>query len=286
MMTLGGNIDKLRRLSDELHNHLLGRGTLLRSLEELEQKLESLTKLQASKESASFQKDSIRQRLADAENLDSSLRKQVEDIRQNPGIKEYLQVDAELRALRADLIRTGFSRLGRPLKKLLSISERGDYPVPVEVRESAKEYVRKPFGTFLKEEKGYPRLKAVMSVLAKAVSSGKLPLKQREAKKVTERTEQVVSSDSLSGIHEKSLESKRTYDRVLADGQTAALVQQLRELRQKGRSNRAIQEELRAELQRAINNENRIEEQIQALLKELRDFSRKLTGTDLQVQLA
>src|SRR3972149_8433372 len=44
MMTLGGNIDKVRRLEEELHNFLLGRGALLRSLEELNEKLDSLTK--------------------------------------------------------------------------------------------------------------------------------------------------------------------------------------------------------------------------------------------------
>src|SRR5208337_4230637 len=107
MMTLGGNIDKLRRLGDELHNFLIGRGSLLRSLEELDEKLDSLSKLQTSKESASQQRQALEEKLGETERVDKSLRDQVGEIRRNPKIKEYMQLDAELRALRGELIRTG-----------------------------------------------------------------------------------------------------------------------------------------------------------------------------------
>ena len=285
MMTLGGNIDKLRRLGDELHNFLIGRGSLLRSLEELNEKLDSLAKLQASRDSAAQQRRSLEEKLSETERTNNSLKSEVVEIRQNPKIKEYMKINAELKALRSELMRTGFSRLGRPFKKLVSISERGDYALPIEVRESAKEYTNKPFATFLSEESGYPRLKAVMSALSGAVSSGKLALKQREAKKVIERTDQVVSGNSLSKMHELSKERKRTYDEFLADKETAALVHQLRELRVKGLANRSVHNEIKADLQRAIGNERRFEEQIGSLLSEIESFSRKLSGADLKLEL-
>jgi hypothetical protein len=285
MMTLGGNIDKLRRLGDELHSFLIGRGALLHSLEGLDEKLDSLSKMQTLKESASKQREAFEEKLAETEITNKSLKDQVVEIRQNAKIKEFMQLDAELRALRGELIRTGFSRLGRPFKKLLSISERGDYPLPLEVREGAKEYTKKPFATFLAEETGYPRLKAVMTALSGAVKSGKLAIKQREAKKVVERTEQVVSGNSLSKIHETSRERKTTYDKLLAGQETASLVQRLRDLRQKGRANHTVHEELRAELQRSVGNERRLEEQIGSLLKEIEAFSRKLAGVDVRLDL-
>lgn len=286
MMTLGGNIDKLRRLGDELHNFLIGRGSLLRSLEELNEKLDSLTKLRASRDSVSHQRELLEEKLGEAERVHNSLKGQVEEIRRNPKIVEYMRIDAELRALRSELIRTGFSRLGRPLKKLISISERGDYPLPIEVRESAKEYTKKPFATFLSEESGYPQLKGVMSALSGAVSSGKLALKQREAKKVIERTDQVVSGNSLSKVHEVSRERKHTYGQFMSDKETAALVQQLRDLRVKGRANRTVHDELRADLQRAVENEKRFDQQISSLLTEIEAFARKLSGADLKLELS
>jgi hypothetical protein len=286
MMTLGGNIDKLRRLGDELHNFLVGRGTLLRSLEELDQKLDSLTKLRASEETASQQRESLEERLKETEGAHNSLRARVEQIRADPKIIEYMKIDSDLRNLRSELIQSGFSRLGRPLKKLISISERGDYPLPIEVRESTKEYVRKPFATFLSEESGYPRLKGVMSALSGAVVNGKLSLKQREAKKVIERTDQVVSGNSLSKVHELSRERKRTYDQFIADKETAALVEQLRNLRAEGRANRAAHDELQAELQRAAENESRLDEQVSSLLREIEKFSHKLSGADVKLELS
>jgi hypothetical protein len=286
MMTLGGDIDRLRRLGDELHNFLMGRGALLRSLEELDEKLSSLKKSQASKELATTQRHSIEEKLAETNRVGASLKAQFDEIRRNPKTVQFLEVDSELRKLRGELIRTGFSRLGRPMKKLISISERGDYPLPVDVRQSVKEYVRKPFATFLTDEDGYPRLKSVMSALSRAVSTGKLALKAREAKKVVERSEQVVSGNSLRRTHEDAREHKKAYDQFLADPETAGLVRQLKDLRKRGRENHALREEFKSELQRALDNEKHSDEQIHAILREIESFSRKVSGEDLRVQLS
>lgn len=286
MMTLGGNIDKLRRLSDELHNFLMGRGALIRSLEELDEKLSSLKKSQTFKQSASSQRHSIEEKIAETNRTGESLKSQFDGIRQNPRIMEFLEEDSQLRQLRAELIRTGFSRLGRPLKKLLSISERGDYPLPPEIRESAKEYARKPFATFLTEDDGYPRLKAVMSAMSRAVSTGKMALKGREAKKVIERTEQVVSGNSLEKLHAEAKERKKSYDKFLADPETAGLVRQLKSLRKKGKENHALREEYKSELQRAIGNEKRSEDQIITILHDIEVFSQKVSGEQIKLLLS
>jgi len=286
MMTLGGNIDKLRRLSDELHAFLMGRGTVLRSLEEIDGKLDSLTKLQAAKELAMSQRKAVEERIDDAERTDETLRAQLKTIRANPKMMRFLQYDSELRKLRGELLRTGFSRLGRPIKKLTSISERGDYPLPIEVREAAREYVIKPFATFLSEGDGYPRLKSLMQALSASVSSGKLALKQREAKKVIERSDQVVAENSLAQIHANAKKAKLTYDQCLSDPETEALVQQLREIRKKGKANKNSLDELRRELERAVANEHQAEEQINALVKEIQGLAKKLTGSEMMLQLA
>jgi hypothetical protein len=286
MMTLGGQIDKVRRLGEALHTYLVGRGTLLRSLEELNEKINSLSKLQLSKESASSQRLSLEQKIEETEQEEQRLRMSAQEIRDNPRMKEYIHVDSELRALRSELIGTGFSRLGRPLRKLISISERGDYPLPPDVREKAREYAKKPFTTFLKEDDGYPHLKAVLRALSNAVSSGKLALKQREAKKVVERTQQVVDGEFLIQLQSKSKNLKQSYDELVADPHAATLVQQLRDLRQKNRINHASQQELKNDLQRAARSEAKLEEQIALQLKSIEDFVKELAGTAPKLELS
>jgi len=285
MMTLGGNIDKLRRLSDELHNFLMGRGAILRSLEEIDGKLESLTKLQVAKDSATAQRKAEEERIAEAERTDQTLRAELKTVRTNPKVVRILEFDSELRRLRDELLRTGFSRLGRPIKKLISISERGEFPLPIEVRETAREYANKPFATFLSEANGYPRLKKLMQALSASVSSGKLSLKQREAKKVTERSDQVVAADSLAQIHANAKKAKAAYDECLTDPETKTLVEQLRQIRRRGKANKDSLDELRSDLQRAVTNEHQAEEQITALVKEIQGLAKKLTGNELTLQL-
>jgi hypothetical protein len=284
MMTFGGNIDKLRRLSEELHNFLMGHGGILKSLEELNEKMKSLNRLRSTRDSISAQRRTVEEKLTETKRTDGLLRQQVAQIRQNQKMREYIQIDRHLRDLRVELLRTGFSRLGRPLRKLGSLSERGNYPLPIEVRESAKEYLRRPFATFLSEQEGYPKLKSVMSALSNAVSSGKLALKQREAKKVTDRSEQVISHNSLLAIQTEAKALKQRYDQCLTDQETASLVQAMKTLRQKGRSNLTLVKGLEDELRRTIETETKANDQVNLLTKEIEDFSSKLAGVGVRIQ--
>lgn len=284
MMTFGGNIDKLRRLSEELHNFLMGRGALLKSLEDLDGKINSVDKVRSSRDSISAQRETIERKLAETTRTNELLREQVDRIRQNPKMQEYIRLDGQLRDLRVELLRTGFSRLGRPLRKLASLSERGSYPLPIEVRESTKEYLRRPFATFISEQEGYPKLKSVMSALSSAVSSGKLALKQRESKKVTDRSQQVISHNSLLAIQTQAKNLKRNYDRCMMDQETASLVQEMKTLRQKGRSNLTLKKELESELHRISEIETKANDQINVLTKEIENFSSRLAGVEVRVQ--
>ena len=284
MMTFGGNIDKLRRLGEELHAHLQGRGLILRSFEQLDEKLKALEKLQTIKDSVTAQRETIAKRLADAESEEKSLRAEINQIKQNRKMKEYIAVEGQLRTLRVELLRIGFSRLGRPLRKLVSVSERGDYPIAIDIRDSLKEYIKKPFTTFLKENDGYPQLKRILTTLSAAVESGKMALKPREAKKVSDRSEDIVSGNSLASIHIQAKELKRTYDQHLADPEVASQVLRLRELRQRGRSNHGLQVELRAEAQRVSESERKAAEQITNLVEDIEQFSSKLTGVSVNIQ--
>lgn len=283
MMTFGGNIDKLRRLSEELHQFLMGRGVILKSLEEFDEKMRSLNKLRMTRDSISAQRKTVEEKLADTKRIDGRLKQEVNKIRENQKMREYVTTDGRLRELREELLRTGFSRLGRPLRKLASISERGDYPLPIEVRETTKEYLSRPFATFINEQEGYPRLKTVMSSLSNAVSTRKLALKQREAKKVIDRSEQVISHNSLLALQTQAKDLKQKHDQCLMDQETSTLVQTMKTLRQEGRSNRALEKEFETELHRTIENETRANDQIAGLTKEIGEFSSKVAGVGVKL---
>jgi len=62
-------------------------------------------------------------------------------------------------------------------------------------------------------------------------------------------------------------------------------VQQLRDTRQKGAANHTLQEELRNELERSLESEKKLEEQISAHIKNVEVFISKLTGTAAKLEL-
>jgi chromosome segregation ATPase len=72
----------------------------------------------------------------------------------------------------------------------------------------------------------------------------------------------------------------------LADQQLAELVQQLRDVRKKGRANHTSQEGLRSELQRLLGSEKRMEEQINVQMRNIEAFTTELTGTTTKLELA
>ena len=72
--------------------------------------MEALSKLTLSRQTASSQRQSLEDRVGEAHEEDKKLRVEAEKIRENPRMKEYIQIDSELKALRSELLRTGFSR--------------------------------------------------------------------------------------------------------------------------------------------------------------------------------
>jgi site-specific recombinase len=123
-----------------------------------------------------------------------------------------------------------------------------------------------------------------MASLSNAVSNGKLALKQREAKKVIDRSAQVVTEDSLAQIHRNAQTLKSMYDQCLSDPETASLVQKLRDLKRSGRANHLHEKELDSEVQRIIEMERKANDQIANSTREIESFSSKLTGTNIQIQ--
>ena len=74
-------------------------GALLHSLEDVNEKIDSLNKMKQSEELAASQRKSLEERLKETNRLDESLRLQAESVRGNPKVTRFLEVDSELRRL-------------------------------------------------------------------------------------------------------------------------------------------------------------------------------------------
>jgi len=200
-MSLNASIDKLRRLGEQAWEIFGKEGSLLKSFEEIQNKVEKIEELETSLQKQLQERDRITIELEKLDPLISEAEREIEYVAGDQRIAELRRIDAELKSLRTELLTSGFRRLGRPLRKLEAMSNRGEYPVSPEIREKLSEYLKRPFTTFIREGEGYPYLKSVMRTMREAVKRKKLVLKQREERKVLERVDNVAEGNILERIH-------------------------------------------------------------------------------------
>ncbi|WP_455286452.1 hypothetical protein [[Eubacterium] cellulosolvens] len=204
MMSLNASIDKFRRLGDQTWEIFSKEGGLLRRLEEIHAKIEKIAELEKSLQEQLEERDHVIDEINRLDPQISETEHLIESLAANAKIAGLKKIDSRLEELRAELLASGFRRLGRPLRKLEAMAGRGEYPIAPEVRENLSEYLKRPFMTFVHEQEGYPSLKSVLRNLQQAVERKKLLLKQREERKVLERIDSVAEKNALDGIHREA----------------------------------------------------------------------------------
>ena len=240
MMSLNASIEKLRRLGDQAWEVFSKEGGLLRGIEEIHDRAQ---KMQDHEQSLRRQREEHSQILAELDKVEPQINETqdaIESLAIDPKLAELRKIENRMSELRGELLASGFRRLGRPLRRLESMSSRGEYPMPPEVRERLAEYLKKPFTTFIHETEGYPSLRSVLRTMQDAVGNRKLVLKHREERKVLERIHNVTERNVLTGIHNEATDLLAERERYLRDPTCVDLVkgyrlktQQLKDLKSK-----------------------------------------------------
>jgi predicted nucleic acid-binding Zn-ribbon protein len=285
MMTINGMLDKLSRLATQLRSFSNNEATPLRYIHEIKSKADEVSNLKESLAEMLEAKGNLNKKIEVLQADISRLRALQIEIEQDPRIKDLAQTRHELVELRSRLVSHELSRLKRPLRKLRSIAERGEYPLPNDQRLELSRFLRKPLTALLAEEEGYALIKAIFSHLQKAVSDGKLRLKQRDERKILQRIESIVKANSLLGIQ---ISGKQ----ILA--QRASLLSNKEVLKLSHRSKELVAEISALELRkRNLENEvnllcNRIQmtkQRIQDARSELEALAARVTGREIRIKL-
>jgi Fe-S cluster biosynthesis and repair protein YggX/uncharacterized protein YdcH (DUF465 family) len=284
-MSLNASIDKLRRLGEQAWSLLSKDGNLLRRLEEIHARVEKTRELVKSleKQSDEFghmaeEASSLRPRISDAEH-------QMESVASNPKIADLRKIDNRLRELRAELLSSGFRRLGRPLRKLEAMAGRGEYSMVPEIRERLSEYLRRPFTTFIHEDDGYPHLKSVLIDMRRSVDLKKLLLKQREERKVLERIENVVEKNTLNGIHHEATMLLNERRRYLHDPECRELVTAYKQRKLDLNKLRSEHEDLEHRSKLLSDKVELLRSSLAQFTRETEKLAERLSGKPIKVEL-
>jgi methyl-accepting chemotaxis protein len=204
MMSLNASIDKLRRLGEQAWTVFSKEGELMRRLEEIHNRVERIEEFQMSLEKELGELGRATREITEVDARLSEASRELESLLADKKFAALKGIDARLRELRAELLTSGFRRLGRPLRKLEAMTSRGEYAMAPELRETLAEYLKRPFLTFVGEADGYPSLKAILNTLREAIDRKRLVLKQREERKVLERIDNVSEKNVLANIHHEA----------------------------------------------------------------------------------
>jgi hypothetical protein len=232
MMSLNASIEKFRRLADQTWGIFSKEGGLLRRVEEIHDRIEKIEDLGKSLQEQLDERDRA---IGEVNILDPQISETehlVESLASNPKIAELKKIDSRLKEIRLEVLSSGFRRLGRPLRKLEAMAGRGEYPLAPEVRQNLSEYLKRPFTTFIHEEEGYPSLKSVLRNLQQAVERKKLLLKQREKRKVLERTDSVAEKNALDRAHREATALLAERRKYLQDPECLEVVRAYRQKKQ------------------------------------------------------
>jgi len=285
MMSLNASIDKLRRLGDQAWEIFSKEGSLLKRVEEIHNKVEKVEELEMSLRKQLEERDQVTVELKNLDPLVSEAERMIESALADPRVAELKKIDARLKSLRAELLASGFRRLGRPLRKLEAMTNRGEYPVAPEVKEKLSEYLKRPFTTFIREGEGYPYLKSVLRTMQEAVERKKLVLKQREERKVLERIDNVAERNVLDRIHSEATALVGERRKYLQDPTCLELIHAYKQKKQDLKNLQSRRTDLEHQAKLLSDKAETLRNSLVQLIKETGLLAEKLSKRPVKLEL-
>lgn len=285
MMSLNASIEKLRRLGDQAWGVFSKEGGLLHGIEEVHDRAQKVQELE---QSLHRQLEEHSRLLAEIGKIEPQITKaqdSIESLTSSPKLAELRRTDNRMSELRGELLASGFRRLGRPLRRLESMSARGEYPMPPEVRERLSEYLKKPFATFIHEVKGYPFLKSILRSMQDAVEHRRLVLKQREERKVLERIQNVTERNALNSIHGEAVGLLAERERYLHDPTCVELVAAYRLKKHQLNDLKSDRDDLVRQSQSITEKIENSRNALSQFVRETELLGRKLTKKTIRISL-
>jgi len=201
MMSLNGSIDKLKRLANSLREFQSKKAPTLRAVEEIHAKIAQIEDLRQEGEASNRMIADLKKKLSEIEEASIDKQNGYQKIMEDQRIRTLIETERRLTELKGELTASGLSHLGRPLRKLLSTIERGEFFLQPEYKQPITDYLKAPLRTFLKEKEGYPVLKMILLNVQKAIQDKKLGIKEKKAKKVLAQIDAIVNKNSLDRIY-------------------------------------------------------------------------------------
>ena len=149
------------------------------------------------------------------------VQRRIADLKSKGGLDQLSQMDTEMRALGGE-VKQSLQHLQKPFIKLQSLALHGEGSglTPEELNK-LNQYIIDPFQALATEPPNHPLLRQILGKMNSAMSEGKLKLKPEKIRKAEQIMENVLSKNSLVGLHEKSTKTIMLHRQLSASDQVA-----------------------------------------------------------------
>ncbi len=237
----------------------------LKDLERIGTRIDTLRELGRARESFEEQIRQVRQKIEQARREYELAKQAYDEFTRESNVAELLNLDQEADHLAA-VLRMKLNPLKKQVKKFLQHDH--GVRVPPEGLRALTDYFEDPYTAIVNEPDGHPGLVEGLSALRTAIEQGRLPLKDRLARRAIEEIE-AISRGSLRElqVQAKSIEERR---RRFAGSDVYAENRRLQEALEEARKNLEyhtndllrIRDEIKRQLERIEEYRTRIESEI------------------------
>jgi hypothetical protein len=284
MRRLGGSIDNISQRMREIQNFMTGEGAKLKEIEEIYNKIQSLTGLLNELKKLEIKSDETNRELDQANNALTNLQQELEMINSSNYLIELSKIERKIEELRRKLLEN-LRYLEKPFRKGLVSAQRGNLSFTPECREALDNYLKDPFSEFLKETEDLPRLKMIVSNIADAINEGKLQIKSKMTDKILSQIDRITNKNILAEIKRECREIIARRNELLADGKLGNLQSQRENLIKKMEEMARRKIELENEVKRIKNTYREITERVGEQKRDLEEKIASLTLKAVKVDI-
>ncbi|MEM2355423.1 MAG: hypothetical protein QW734_01730 [Candidatus Bathyarchaeia archaeon] len=173
--------------------------------------------------------------------------RRIAELEKGGGIAELAKITETVECLRREVAHN-LRHLQKPLLKLqsLALHGAGSGLTPEEAKKLG-EYLADPFEALATENANYPLLRQILQKTARALSEGKLELKEDKERKAKQAITEIVDKDSLASLHKKCVEAKMQKAKLSTSTIIAETMAETARLREHAESIRRKLERLKSE---------------------------------------
>ena len=248
--------EKNKEILREQSNFLTKEYVKVKTLEQTYQVIERVQSLEQQLTNQKERKSNSEQEEAQIETAIARVQQKMAAMKSQGSLGELFQINGEIEGLSAE-VKQSLQHLQKPFVKLQSLATHGEGSglTPDELSK-LNQYIDDPFMAFAADESGYPSLKHVLQKLDHVMKEGKLKLKPEKTRKAEQVIENILKSDTLSNLHDKSMKVVARKKQLSISAEVTGTEKELSKLKEEldtlERRKRMVEGEL-SSLERACN---------------------------------